>query len=96
MDGQAGLYKFEVKSNKTRLRGKFQKYPEQSKTHLKRSVPPHAKLMIATVITFPLLNSPILKIIDILHMLRIRYFYHFQEHCPLPSNFFFLDPTIGL
>lgn len=37
-DDQTGSYKFEVKSNETRLRGKFQKFLEQSKSHLKTSI----------------------------------------------------------
>lgn len=70
MDDQASSYKFEVKSNKTRLRGKCQKYLEQSKTQLKRFSPP--ELMITTTITSTLFKSLILKIIDTLDMLHLR------------------------
>lgn len=37
IDDQAGSYKFKAKSDETHLRGKFQKYLEQSKSHLKTS-----------------------------------------------------------
>ena len=49
--------------------------------------------MIAAIITLSLFWSPILKIIDTLHMLHLRYcFYYFWKHCPFPNNYFFFGP----
>lgn len=42
-ENQAGSDPSEVRSNKTRLRGKFQKYLEQSETHLKGSTASQAE-----------------------------------------------------
>lgn len=51
--------------------------------------------MIASIITLSLFQSPILKIIDTLHMLHFRYFfYHFQEYCPLSNSIFTLNSMI--